>query len=57
MRKLLIFTATSAVIFFTLSALVLITDPLAWLLGPMLLGAIPVALFWVLRTIANRING
>jgi hypothetical protein len=55
MRKFLIFTATSAVIFFTLSAIVLITDPLAWLLGPMLLGAIPVGLFWVLRAIANRI--
>jgi uncharacterized membrane protein AbrB (regulator of aidB expression) len=55
MRKFLTFTATSAVIFFALSAIVLITDPLAWLLGPMLLGAIPVGLFWVLHTIAKRV--
>lgn len=55
MRKFLIFAATIAIIFVVLSAIVLITDPLAWLLGPMLLAAIPVGLFLVLRTIAERV--
>jgi hypothetical protein len=54
MRKFLIFTATSAVIFFTLSAIVLVTDYFAWLFGPILLCAIPLGLAWGLLAIAKR---
>jgi hypothetical protein len=54
MRKFLIFTASAAVIFVTLSAVVWLTDPLAWLLGPLMLAAIPVGLGWGLSAIVKR---
>jgi hypothetical protein len=54
MRNFLIFTASSAVIFAILSAVVWLTDPLAWLLGPLMLTAIPVGLGFGLSAIVKR---